>query len=131
MLELDLVADSLIYRGQVVRQVLVDGKLAGGELEVRQAIALLPGSSDLAISGRMTTPEGRPHLKASLEAASGNLRALLGWRPSGLVAVPCSDVIPKILADEAHRLPMVVPLPAPSLGFAKSVADSPPPCAGG
>jgi LacI family transcriptional regulator len=36
------------------------------------------------------------------------LRALLGWRPSGLVAVPCSDEIPAILSDEAERLPMVL-----------------------
>ena len=36
------------------------------------------------------------------------LRALLGWRPSGLVAVPCTDTMPEILADEAHRLPIVL-----------------------
>lgn len=36
------------------------------------------------------------------------LRALLGWRPSGLVAVPCTDTVPGILADEAHRLPIVL-----------------------
>ena len=36
------------------------------------------------------------------------LRALLGWRPSGLVAVPCTDTVPAILADEAHRLPIVL-----------------------
>ena len=89
-MELDLVADSLTYRGQVVRQVLVDGKLAGGELELRQAIALLPGSSDLAVSGRMTTPEGRPHVEATLEAASGNLRALLDWLGATPPVVPRS-----------------------------------------
>lgn len=36
------------------------------------------------------------------------LRALLGWRPSALVAVPCTDAVPVILADEAHRLPIVL-----------------------
>lgn len=36
------------------------------------------------------------------------LNALLGWRPSGLVVVPCSDTVPKILIDESHRLPMVL-----------------------
>lgn len=36
------------------------------------------------------------------------LRALLGWRLAGLVAVPCSDAIPQILADESARLPMVL-----------------------
>jgi LacI family transcriptional regulator len=42
------------------------------------------------------------------DVEGSRLRALLGWRPSGLVAVPCSDDIPPILADEAHRLPMVL-----------------------
>lgn len=36
------------------------------------------------------------------------LRTLLGWRPSGLVAVPCTDAVPEILAEEAHRLPIVL-----------------------
>lgn len=35
------------------------------------------------------------------------LRALLAWRPSGLIAVPCSDVIPVVLKREVGRLPMV------------------------
>lgn len=42
------------------------------------------------------------------ELERSRLRALLGWRPTGLVAVPCSDVVPQILVDEAHRLPMVL-----------------------
>jgi LacI family transcriptional regulator len=42
------------------------------------------------------------------ELEQSRLRALLGWRPAGLIVVPCSDDIPKILADEAHRLPMVL-----------------------
>jgi LacI family transcriptional regulator len=42
------------------------------------------------------------------ELEKSRLRALLGWRPSGLVAVPCTDTVPQILADEAHRLPMVL-----------------------
>lgn len=42
------------------------------------------------------------------ELERSRLRALLGWRPSGLVAVPCTDTVPEILADEAHRLPMVL-----------------------
>lgn len=35
------------------------------------------------------------------------LRALLGWRPSGLIAVPCTDAIPIGLDKEIGRLPMV------------------------
>ncbi|MCL4187592.1 MAG: LacI family transcriptional regulator [Rhodobacteraceae bacterium] len=36
------------------------------------------------------------------------LNALLGWRPSGLVAVPCTDTVPQLVRDEAGRLPIVL-----------------------
>jgi len=42
------------------------------------------------------------------ELEESRLQALLGWRPSGIVAVPCSDQIPTILAREVGRLPMVL-----------------------
>ncbi|KQZ13214.1 hypothetical protein ASD44_03375 [Mesorhizobium sp. Root554] len=42
-----------------------------------------------------------------VDLEQSRLRALLGWRPSGLVAVPCSDVIPSLLRDEVGHLPMV------------------------
>ncbi|MGO4673411.1 LacI family DNA-binding transcriptional regulator [Bosea sp. 2YAB26] len=35
------------------------------------------------------------------------LRALLAWRPSGLIAIPCSDGMPAGLEREIGRLPMV------------------------
>lgn len=42
------------------------------------------------------------------EVEQSRLKALLGWRPSGLVAVPCSDEVPAILVEEAGRLPIVL-----------------------
>jgi LacI family transcriptional regulator len=42
------------------------------------------------------------------ELEESRLQALLGWRPSGIIAVPCSDRIPTALAREAGRLPMVL-----------------------
>lgn len=41
------------------------------------------------------------------ELEQSRLRALLGWRPSGLIAVPCSDTAPDVLLEQASRLPMV------------------------
>lgn len=35
------------------------------------------------------------------------LRALLAWRPSGLIVVPCSDAVPEVLRGEIGRLPIV------------------------
>ncbi|WP_325265703.1 LacI family DNA-binding transcriptional regulator [uncultured Rhizobium sp.] len=42
-----------------------------------------------------------------VEVEKSRLRALLGWRPSGLVAIPCSDTIPDLLRDEAGSIPLV------------------------
>jgi LacI family transcriptional regulator len=49
------------------------------------------------------------------------LRALLGWRPSGLIAVPCSDGVPPLLLNEIGQLPMVF---ADRVGPKGSVVDS-------
>jgi LacI family transcriptional regulator len=43
---------------------------------------------------------------AALERS--RLDALLSWRPAGLIAVPCTDRLPKALQQEAGRLPMVL-----------------------
>lgn len=56
---------------------------------------------------------------AALEQS--RLRALLGWRPSGLIAVPCSDSVPDILRDEAGSLPMVL---ADRLSVGNNFADT-------
>ena len=42
------------------------------------------------------------------ELEVSRLNAMLGWRPSGLVVVPCSDTVPQIVIDEAKHLPVVL-----------------------
>jgi LacI family transcriptional regulator len=56
-----------------------------------------------------------------VELEQSRLRALLGWRPSGLVAVPCSDIVPELLREEAGELPMVL---ADRLSAGNSFADT-------
>ncbi|MDL2402545.1 LacI family DNA-binding transcriptional regulator [Rhizobium mayense] len=36
------------------------------------------------------------------------LQTLLGWRPSGIIAVPCSDIVPAVLAREVAHIPTVL-----------------------
>ncbi len=58
-----------------------------------------------------------------VELEQSRLRALLGWRPSGLIAVPCSDVAPALLRNEADHLPMVfADRVAPQGSFVDTVA---------
>ncbi len=49
------------------------------------------------------------------------LRAMLAWRPSGLIVVPCSDAVPPVLAEEVARLPIVFADRVPPQG---SVVDT-------
>jgi LacI family transcriptional regulator len=42
------------------------------------------------------------------EIEESRLQTLLGWRPSGIIAVPCSNQVPATLSREASRLPMVL-----------------------
>ncbi len=42
-----------------------------------------------------------------LSLEQSRLRALLAWRPAGLIAVPCSDAVPSVLEEEVGRIPMV------------------------
>ncbi|MEQ8354856.1 MAG: AsmA family protein [Kiloniellaceae bacterium] len=73
-----LSADALLYRGQTVRQVRAAARLEGGEVTLEQAAAQLPGSSDVALSGRLSAAKG-PRFDGTLEARSDSLRGLLQW----------------------------------------------------
>ncbi len=88
----ELTIDAVIYRRQVVRQVLVSLSLANGQLRVSQALALLPGGSDVSITGvaAQAKAAGGPELQFTgrLEAASDNLRGMLQWLGVDIASVP-------------------------------------------
>lgn len=42
------------------------------------------------------------------ETERSRLNALLGWRLSGLIVVPCTNDVPSVITDEAGRLPIVL-----------------------
>ena len=92
--KLDLAIEALVYRGQVIRQVLLGLRLADGRLDVSQALALLPGGSDVSVSGALTTVTdgAAPELEfaGSVEAASDNFRAILEWFGIDASTVPAS-----------------------------------------
>ncbi len=91
---LNLSVDAVVYRGQVVRQVLVALALEEGRLKVGQALALLPGGSDVSLTGDLGPSDqaGRPGLRfdGRLEAGSDNLRGILDWLGVDLAEVPAS-----------------------------------------
>ncbi|MBB4286426.1 AsmA family protein [Roseospira goensis] len=77
---LDLRADALTWRGEVVRQAVVRGRLApDGRLHLDAARASLPGAGTVTVAGTLTpTPEGAA-LSGTVEAEAGNLREVLTW----------------------------------------------------
>jgi len=85
---LELSADALVYRGQPLRQLQVAARLADGRVEVTKAAVLLPGSSDLQLSGTVSADAAGPRFAGTLAAESDNLRGLLRWLGSDLEGVP-------------------------------------------
>ena len=89
---LEVTVDALVYRGQVVRQILFSAALADGRITLTQALALLPGGSDVNLTGTlgMAAAEGREQLAfdGRVEAASDNFRAILDWLNVDVSTVP-------------------------------------------
>ncbi len=85
---LDLTVDAVVLRGQVIRQVRVSALLNEGRLSLDQALALLPGGSDVALTGVLEASEQGPRFQGRLEGASDNLRAVLDWLGAPVAEVP-------------------------------------------
>ncbi|MFQ6017206.1 MAG: AsmA family protein [Kiloniellaceae bacterium] len=89
---LEVAVDALVYRGQVVRQVLLTLGLAEGQVKVSQALALLPGGSDVSLTGTIAVAEqgteSVPRFTGRIEAASDNLRGVFDWLGVDVAAVP-------------------------------------------
>ena len=111
---LEISVEALIFHGQLVRQLRVDAALSDGELQLERAIALLPGSSDVSLTGSLREAEGEAEFNGHLEAASDNLRGLLQWAGADVSAVPTDRLrrmslsgrvtgSPKQIAISAHR----------------------------
>ncbi|MCB2100016.1 MAG: AsmA family protein, partial [Rhodobacterales bacterium] len=70
---------AVTYRGGVIGQVKADATLAGGEVTLSQFSAQMPGGSDVALFGFLSTPQGQPRFEGNLEARVGDLRGVLSW----------------------------------------------------
>jgi uncharacterized protein involved in outer membrane biogenesis len=85
---LDLAVDVLTYRGGVVRQAKINAALDEGRITVNQASALLPGGSDVSLSGTLTAKEGEPLVEGTVEAVSDDLRGVFDWLKIDISSVP-------------------------------------------
>ncbi|MEX1147448.1 MAG: AsmA-like C-terminal region-containing protein, partial [Sphingomonadales bacterium] len=77
--KLALAAEAVRYRERVVRQIRVAAEADGGELNVTEARALLPGGGEFSLSGRVREAGGAGRFDGSVTLATTNLRDLLDW----------------------------------------------------
>ena len=76
---LNLTGDALTYRGSLVRQFRLAASVVDRAFDLSAFNAILPGGSDISISGRVATVEGQPRFDGTLELASADFRAAAAW----------------------------------------------------
>jgi uncharacterized protein involved in outer membrane biogenesis len=107
---IDLAVEAVVYRSQVVRQVRLNAELDQGRATIGQAFALLPGSSDISLTGTLANGEGGLGFDGRVEAASDNLRGLLTWLGADLSAMPADRLRRTDLSSRIDATPQSVNL---------------------
>jgi uncharacterized protein involved in outer membrane biogenesis len=92
--------EGLRYRGGIVSQVQLDAMAENGTLRLERLSALLPGGSDLRLSGDAQETDGGPRFDGKVELASNNLRGLLSWLDVNPTSVPASRLATMVLTSD-------------------------------
>jgi uncharacterized protein involved in outer membrane biogenesis len=85
---LTLVAETVAWRGEVVRDAHFDATLAEGEIAVHRVSGQLPGGSTLSGEGSVSAAKGQPVFDGVIKLGSDNPRALLAWLGADIAALP-------------------------------------------
>lgn len=80
--------EALVYRGEVVSDVLINTELADGAAHLRQFSAQFPGGSDITMSGVLTSPGGKPDFSGNIETTTNDLRKVVEWVGAEIPDVP-------------------------------------------
>ncbi len=97
--------EGLRYRGGVVSQVQLDASAEGGVLRLERLSALLPGGSDLRLSGDALSKDGAPRFNGTVELASNNLRGLLNWMDVNPTNIPSGRLANMVLTSNFNLDP--------------------------
>jgi hypothetical protein len=85
---LDLSVGELAYRGEAIRRLRAALELPGdGTAAIEEARAVLPGQTDVSLTGRLAGLGDNPELRGRLTALTESLRAALAW-----LGLPPADV---------------------------------------
>jgi uncharacterized protein involved in outer membrane biogenesis len=106
----DLSAEAVAYHKGVVTRPQLVGRLADGQLQIKQASALLPGGSDINVAGTLAAKDGRPHFAGAIQAKSDNLRDLANWLGVALPNIPADRLRSLTLTSRLIASPVQVEL---------------------
>ncbi|MFY8093335.1 MAG: AsmA family protein [Niveispirillum sp.] len=87
-LSLDLLADQGRWRGDILRDLRLVGRLGGGVLGDAELAATLPGATTLTLKGAADLSGEQPVLGADIDLKSDSLRDMLAWAGLAMDSVP-------------------------------------------
>jgi uncharacterized protein involved in outer membrane biogenesis len=108
--EIDVSIDAIALGKGVARQAQITASLQNGALTISRAGVLLPGGSDVLISGVLTSADGKPGFTGKLRAASNNFHGLLEWLGTRSDFVPADRLTKLSLSSTISITPQVVQL---------------------
>ncbi|OYQ33669.1 hypothetical protein CHU95_15010 [Niveispirillum lacus] len=105
-LSLDLLADQGRWRGEILRDLRLVGRLGGGVLGEADLSATLPGVSILSLKGAADFSGDQPVLAADIDLKSDSLRDLLAWTGVAVDTVPLERLRQARLAGKLSGKPL-------------------------
>jgi len=108
--EIDVSIDAIALGKGVARQAQLTASLQDGALTISRAGVLLPGGSDVLVSGVLTSANGKPGFAGKLRAASNNFHGLLEWLGIRSDLVPADRLTKLSLNSTISVTPQVVQL---------------------
>ncbi len=115
-----LSVDAIVFRDGIIRDALVNAKLADGLLTVSQISAQFPGGSDLAAAVKLHTPGGVPAFSANLDSTVNDLRGVMRWLKVALPAIPADRLRKMSVRTQLSGTPEQVQISGLDLRFDSS-----------
>lgn len=95
----DVGVDAALWRGGLLRDARLKLTLADGRLTLERLAALLPGGTDLSLSGGGALAPDGPHAEAVLAVNADDLRSLCAWLGVAIDSIPADRLRRATLAS--------------------------------
>ncbi|NQW00428.1 MAG: AsmA family protein [Rhodospirillales bacterium] len=115
-----LSVEALIYRGEIINDVLINTELADGVANLRQFSAQFPGGSEITMSGLLSSPGGKPGFSGTVETSTNDIRKVVSWLGVEFPNVPADRLRKMSFSTELNLTPAEVKLQNIDLKFDSS-----------